>query len=74
MNAGQCVEFGTPHELLQTSEGPKIFYDMVKQTGKGTFEQLSKVAEEVRAVYGNSKTKFLTNFFCFQAFSKKKKQ
>jgi ATP-binding cassette, subfamily C (CFTR/MRP), member 4 len=50
MNAGQCVEFGTPFELLQSTEGPKIFYEMVKQTGKGTFDQLRKVAEEVSRI------------------------
>lgn len=50
MDAGKCVEFGTPYELLMKSSQPKVFYDMVKQTGKGTFDVLKKIAEEVRNI------------------------
>ncbi|XP_053689234.1 probable multidrug resistance-associated protein lethal(2)03659 [Sabethes cyaneus] len=46
MDAGHCVEFGTPYELLVSKEGPRIFYGMVKQTGKSTFESLLKTAKE----------------------------
>uniref|UniRef100_A0A1Q3F1A4 Putative abc transporter c family member 3 n=2 Tax=Culex tarsalis TaxID=7177 RepID=A0A1Q3F1A4_CULTA len=46
MDAGRCVEFGTPYELLTAIDGPKTFYGMVKQTGKSTFEQLLKIAKE----------------------------
>ncbi|XP_053675062.1 probable multidrug resistance-associated protein lethal(2)03659 [Anopheles nili] len=46
MDAGRCVEFGTPYELLTTEGGPKVFYGMVKQTGKSTFNTLLKIAEE----------------------------
>lgn len=47
MDAGRCVEFASPHELLIKSEGTKIFYNMLKETGKSTFESLRKIAEEV---------------------------
>ncbi|XP_050098722.1 probable multidrug resistance-associated protein lethal(2)03659 [Anopheles aquasalis] len=46
MDAGRCVEFGTPYELLTAEAGPKVFYGMVKQTGKSTFNTLLKIAEE----------------------------
>lgn len=46
MDAGRCIEFGTPYELLTTEQGPKIFHGMVKQTGKSTFESLLKIAKE----------------------------
>uniref|UniRef100_A0A182V3W3 Uncharacterized protein n=1 Tax=Anopheles merus TaxID=30066 RepID=A0A182V3W3_ANOME len=46
MDAGRCVEFGTPYELLTTEGGSKVFYGMVKQTGKSTFNTLLKIAEE----------------------------
>uniref|UniRef100_A0A182Q5F7 Uncharacterized protein n=1 Tax=Anopheles farauti TaxID=69004 RepID=A0A182Q5F7_9DIPT len=46
MDAGRCVEFGTPYELLTAEGGPKVFYGMVKQTGKSTFNTLLKIAEE----------------------------
>uniref|UniRef100_A0A182KEI1 Multidrug resistance-associated protein lethal(2)03659 n=1 Tax=Anopheles christyi TaxID=43041 RepID=A0A182KEI1_9DIPT len=46
MDAGRCVEFGTPYELLTVEAGPKVFYGMVKQTGKSTFNTLLKIAEE----------------------------
>ena len=51
MDAGQCVEFGTPYELLTTDEGPKIFQNMVKQTGKATYDNLFKVAEDVSKLF-----------------------
>ncbi|XP_062542390.1 probable multidrug resistance-associated protein lethal(2)03659 [Armigeres subalbatus] len=46
MDAGRCVEFGTPYELLTAEDGPRIFYGMVKQTGKSTFDHLFKIAKE----------------------------
>jgi ATP-binding cassette subfamily C (CFTR/MRP) protein 4 len=46
MDAGRCVEFDTPLELLNNTEG--IFYGMLKETEKATFESLKKIAEEVR--------------------------
>ncbi|XP_037943023.1 probable multidrug resistance-associated protein lethal(2)03659, partial [Teleopsis dalmanni] len=45
MDAGRVVEFGTPYELLTESE-TQIFYGMVKQTGKTTFDNLLKVAQK----------------------------
>lgn len=44
MEAGEMVEFGHPHVLLQNTEGN--FYKMVQETGKAMAEQLHKVAEE----------------------------
>ncbi|XP_058838490.1 probable multidrug resistance-associated protein lethal(2)03659 [Topomyia yanbarensis] len=46
MDAGRCVEFGTPYELLTTKDQPRIFYGMVKQVGKSAFENLLKIAKE----------------------------
>lgn len=46
MDAGRVVEFGSPYELLHELQGTKIFYAMVKQTGRATFEQLCRVAKE----------------------------
>lgn len=46
MDAGRLVEFGSPYELLNELSGSKIFYSMVKQTGRATFEQLCRVAKE----------------------------
>ncbi|KAH8377694.1 hypothetical protein KR093_006671 [Drosophila rubida] len=46
MDAGRVVEFGTPYELLTSSES-KVFHDMVKQTGKATYENLLQVAKKV---------------------------
>ena len=48
MDAGRCVEFGTPHELLSKLSEPRIFYNMLKETGKDTFENLKKSAEQVK--------------------------
>ncbi|XP_053965144.1 probable multidrug resistance-associated protein lethal(2)03659 [Anastrepha ludens] len=45
MDAGRAVEFGAPFELLTESE-TKVFYDMVKQTGNSTFENLLMVARK----------------------------
>ncbi|CAD6992114.1 unnamed protein product [Ceratitis capitata] len=45
MDAGRAVEFGTPYELLTTSE-TKVFYDMVKQTGNSTFDNLLTIARK----------------------------
>lgn len=44
MDAGQAVEFDTPYELLQTEQGPKIFQSMVRENGKGLFDQLVQLA------------------------------
>ncbi|CAO1302137.1 unnamed protein product [Diamesa tonsa] len=46
VDAGKCVEFASPHELLKKTAESKIFYNMVKETGKSTFESLKKIAEE----------------------------
>ncbi|CRL03641.1 CLUMA_CG016551, isoform A [Clunio marinus] len=47
MDAGQVVEFASPHELLSKTNKSRIFYNMLKETGKSTFESLRKLAEEV---------------------------
>lgn len=44
MDAGQAVEFGPPHELLQNPDG--YFTKMLKETGKNMESKLRKVAEE----------------------------
>lgn len=44
MDAGQAVEFGHPHELLQESNG--FFSNMVKETGPDLEKRLRKVAED----------------------------
>lgn len=45
MDAGQAVEFDTPYTLLKAEQGPKIFQSMVKETGKGLYDQLVAQAE-----------------------------
>ncbi|KAJ4427649.1 hypothetical protein ANN_25297 [Periplaneta americana] len=50
MEAGEMVEFGHPHVLLQNTEGN--FYKMVQETGKAMAEQLHKVAEEFERRFG----------------------
>ncbi|EDW63702.2 probable multidrug resistance-associated protein lethal(2)03659 [Drosophila virilis] len=45
MDAGRVVEFGTPYELLTCAES-KVFHDMVKQTGKATYDNLVLVAKK----------------------------
>ncbi|KAL7740941.1 hypothetical protein ACLKA6_014096 [Drosophila palustris] len=45
MDAGRVVEFGTPYELLTSAES-RVFHDMVKQTGKSTYENLLQVAKK----------------------------
>lgn len=50
MDVGRCIEFGPPYELLTAEDGPKVFYGMVKQSGKSTFDSLFKISEEVRYV------------------------
>lgn len=47
MDAGRCIEFGPPYELLTASDGPMVFHGMVKQTGKASFDQLLTIAEQV---------------------------
>ena len=51
VDAGKCVEFASPYELLNKTAESKIFYNMVKETGKSTFESLKKIAEEVRKIF-----------------------
>ena len=46
MDAGHAVEFDAPYKLLTESES-KIFYDMVKQTGSSTYDNLLMVARKV---------------------------
>lgn len=53
MDAGRCVEFASPHELLMSSNATRVFHNMLKETGRSTFESLRKIAEEV-----NLKKKF----------------
>lgn len=47
MDAGKCVEFDHPHVLLEKEDEPRIFYNMLKETGRGTFDSLKKLAEQV---------------------------
>lgn len=47
MDAGRCIEFGPPYELLTSENGPMIFHGMVKQTGRASFDQLLGIAEQV---------------------------
>lgn len=48
MDAGRCVEFGSPYELLNKNEQEsRVFYGMLKETGHATFESLRKIVEEV---------------------------
>ncbi|KAG5679349.1 hypothetical protein PVAND_008920 [Polypedilum vanderplanki] len=46
MDAGKCVEFSSPYELLIKKEEPRVFYKMLKETPKTTFDMLKKIAEE----------------------------
>ncbi|KAH8366457.1 hypothetical protein KR084_009619 [Drosophila pseudotakahashii] len=46
LDAGNLVEFGSPYELL-TQSWSKIFYGMVLQTGRSSFEHLLKLAHQV---------------------------
>ncbi|XP_070499202.1 probable multidrug resistance-associated protein lethal(2)03659 [Chironomus tepperi] len=46
MDSGRCVEFGTPHELLSKINEPRIFYNMLKETGRTNFEYLCQKAHE----------------------------
>lgn len=45
MDAGKCVEFATPYELLKEDKG--YFYNMVKQTGDASFQNFRLIAENV---------------------------
>lgn len=60
MDAGRCVEFASPHELLTRPSGTKVFYNMLKETGKSSFETLRKLAEEVSS---GTMRKFRHEFF-----------
>lgn len=46
MDAGCLVEYASPYELINEMAGTKIFHDMAKQTGRATFEVLSRMATE----------------------------
>ncbi|KAH8334612.1 hypothetical protein KR059_012208 [Drosophila kikkawai] len=46
LDAGNLVEFGSPYELL-TQSRRQIFYGMVIETGRSSFEHLLKVAQQV---------------------------
>lgn len=46
MDAGQAVEFDTPHRLVMAEQGARIFQSMVKETGKGLYDQLVQQAAE----------------------------
>lgn len=48
MDAGRCVEFGSPYELLTKQDGPLVFKGMVEQTGKSNYQQFFETAEKVR--------------------------
>lgn len=48
MDAGRCIEFGPPYELLTKVDGLLVFQGMVKQTGASTYDSLLKIAEKVR--------------------------
>jgi ATP-binding cassette subfamily C (CFTR/MRP) protein 4 len=45
MDAGKCVEFASPYELLSKTQEPRVFYGMVKQTGNTIFDELFKIAK-----------------------------
>ncbi|XP_017043983.2 probable multidrug resistance-associated protein lethal(2)03659 [Drosophila ficusphila] len=45
LDAGNLVEFGSPYELLTQSRS-RIFYSMVLQTGRSSFDHLMKVAHQ----------------------------
>ncbi|XP_055853123.1 probable multidrug resistance-associated protein lethal(2)03659 [Episyrphus balteatus] len=45
MDAGRAVEFGSPYELL-TESTSKVFYGMVNQMGKGTFENFLRISKQ----------------------------
>lgn len=63
MDAGSVVEFGTPYELL-TNTDTRIFHEMVKQTGKATYENLHQVAKLVSYTKNTIKQLKLTlNFY-----------
>lgn len=45
MDAGQAVEFDSPYRLLKVDKGPRIFQSMVKETGKGLYDQIVQQGE-----------------------------
>lgn len=46
MDAGHAVEFDTPYRLVMAEQGARIFQSMVKETGKGLYDQLVQKANE----------------------------
>ncbi len=49
MDAGKCVEFDSPYELLIKEEEPAVFRNMVMETGRTTFDALKRLAKEVNS-------------------------
>lgn len=49
MDGGQAVEFDSPYKLLKAKTGPKIFQSMVRESGKGLYDQLVQQAEAMEA-------------------------
>lgn len=47
MDAGRAVEFGSPYELLTSKTGSRIFYGMVQETGRATYEKLFQITKQV---------------------------
>lgn len=46
MDAGRVVEYGSPYELLTNESESKMFFNMVKELGRSTFDQLLAVAKQ----------------------------
>lgn len=44
MDAGRVVEFAAPYELITGNSGSGIFENMLRETGKGTYDQLLEIA------------------------------
>jgi len=69
MDAGKVIEFGTPYELLTSSE-TRLFHNMVMETGKSTYDNLLRVAKKVNKTYVHIRSiSFIEKKFnYFQAF------
>lgn len=53
MDAGEAIEYGPPHEILQLPAG--VFREMVEATGPQEAENLMKVAKaKYDEIYNNS--------------------
>lgn len=64
MDAGQVLEFGHPHVLLQIADG--TFRGMVVQTGPDMLEQLTKIAAQVCLLYEVFFFKFPKTIFFYK--------